>query len=65
MKEIKYGEVKDSLDFVEVSEQHGDWAVHTVTFSYKGKEYYGSLQSDPHLNGTIYDDEFIEDIEEK
>ena len=64
MTEIEYGKVKDSVDFVDMFDSDGCWAFHTVTFTHEGKEYIGTLQADPNLNGIIYDDEMIEDIEE-
>jgi hypothetical protein len=60
MKKITYGDVKDSIEFGEVVEQDGCWATHLVAFTYKGKEYTGGIQTDPYLNGIIYDDEVIE-----
>lgn len=59
-KKFTYGEIKDSIEFGEVVEQDGCWATHLVAFTYEGKEYTGAIQSDPDLNGKIYDDEVIE-----
>ena len=64
MTKITYGEVKDSIEFGEVVEQDGCWATHLVAFTYEGKEYTGGIHSDPYLNGTIYDDEVIDYVEE-
>lgn len=64
MKEITYGDVKDSIEFGEVVEQDGCWATHLVAFTYEGKEYTGGMQTDPYLNGIIYDDEVIDYVEE-
>ena len=59
-KKFTYGEIKDSIKDSEVVEQDGCWATHLVAFTYEGKGYTGTIQSDPDLNGTIYDDEAIE-----
>lgn len=64
MTEITYGKVKGSLDFGEIIYQEGCMAIHSVSFTYKGIDYFGELMADVNLNGPIFDDELIRQVYE-
>ena len=65
MREITTSLVSN-LTFLEIADtlRPDQWADWSVEFSYKGKEYEGSLQAGVH-NAEDFHDDVIEQVEEK